>query len=98
MDHRVFLLVEQIADELPDLSAYSTLRLARRLAPWISQESPHDRLVRQILANPRLALDLLSDGKSFYAIRNLRTLTGCSFQEAKNAINDPRVTEAVQNP
>ena len=59
--------------------------------------TPHDRLVEEALASPSI-IDMVANSKRIEAIKELRIITGCHLREAKDAIDDRRVTMRAQLP
>jgi ribosomal protein L7/L12 len=58
-------------------------------------EYPHNALVDLALANTEV-MEGMYDGKKIQAIKALRTASGCGLKAAKDACEDARISERVQ--
>ena len=58
---------------------------------------PHDSLVETALRSASI-IDSVADGRKIQAIKDLRDATGCGLREAKDAVEDRRVTERANLP
>ena len=63
----------------------------QRLNDRLTGMPTHDSLVRTALGTASI-MDNLANGKKIQAIKDLRTAAGCTLKEAKDAIEDGRVT------
>lgn len=59
--------------------------------------TPHDLLVNAALRSASI-IDDLANGKKIQAIKDLRLATQCTLKEAKDAVEDRRVTERASLP
>ena len=59
--------------------------------------TPHDRLVETALRSASI-IDNVANGRKIQAIKDLRAAAQCSLKEAKDAIEDRRVTERANLP
>ena len=59
--------------------------------------TPHDSLVETALRSASI-IDNVANGRKIQAIKDLRSAAQCSLKEAKDAIEDRRVTERANLP
>ena len=59
--------------------------------------TPHDHLVETALRSASI-IDNMANGRKIQAIKDLRAATQCSLKEAKDAVEDRRVTERANLP
>ena len=79
---------------LNDLNQDHDLALLRAK---LTGTTPHDRLVETALRSTSI-IDNLANGKKIQAIKDLRAATGSTLKEAKDAVEDRRVTERANLP
>ena len=86
---------QRLTDLNKSLSSTQDQDLARLRAKLTG--STHDRLVEEALASPSI-IDMVARDQRIPAIKELRIITGCHLREAKDAIDDRRVTMRAQLP
>ena len=68
-----------------------------RLRAKLTGVTPHDHLVETALRSASI-IDSVANGWKIQAIKDLRAAAQCSLKEAKDAIEDRRVTERANLP
>ena len=86
---------KRLTDQNESLRSTQDEDLARLRAKLTG--SARTDLVETALASPAI-IDLVANSKRIEAIKELRIVTGCHLREAKDAIDDERVTMRAQLP
>lgn len=95
MDFRTALVLvnKVISENYASLDLNTQIALADAFVAHTNL-SPHDALVQRALASTTV-MDLMHEGKKIGAIKELRTISNAGLKEAKDAVEDHRVTDEV---